>query len=241
MLETTKRMLAVGAAAVILSTAFPVLGAQTVFGAQAVAGVEPALSAEVQYIEDEWGRIKFDMKQGSGQQLRQMDELGKQADALAERYPDQPAALTWAGIVLSERASLIIESKPVTGGIKALGLAKQAKSVLERSYEIDPTALGAAAATTLGTLYYRVPAFPVGFGNMEKARALLEEAVRIAPDSLDTIYYYADFLISNNQLPQARAALQRALAIPQDTSRPNWDRKRRLVIENLLEKIRNKS
>jgi Tfp pilus assembly protein PilF len=180
------------------------------------------------------------MKQGSDEQLGLMDELGKKAEALAGQYPDQPKALIWDGIILSERASMANERNSLTGGFTALRLAKQAKAVLEKSYAIDPAALDAGAATSLGVLYYRVPGFPIGFGDTDKARALLEEAVRTAPDSLDAEYFYGDFLYTSKQVPQAVAVFQKALAIPQNADRPIWDHNRRLVIEHVLKEIQTK-
>ena len=41
----------------------------------------------------------------------------------------------------------------------------------------NPAALDAGAPTSLGVLYYRVPGFPFGFGDNDKARQLLAQAV----------------------------------------------------------------
>ena len=246
MLETTEKLIVVGLAALSLSFAAPGAYAQTTASTQSAVIAQPAdngdpvLDAAVQQLETEWARIKFTMVTGSDKQLAMMDELGKKAEALAAQYPDKPAVLIWDGIILSERASMANERNSLTGGITALRLAKQAKAVLEKAYAIDPAALSAGAATTLGVLYYRVPGFPIGFGDKDKARSLLEEAVRTAPDSLDAQYFYADFLYTSNLLPQATAVLEKALTIPQDADRPVWDHSRRLVIQQLLKEIQDK-
>ena len=101
------------------------------------------------------------------------------------------------------------ERNSLTSGLTALSLAKQAKAVLDKAYAMDPTALDAGAATTLGVLYYRVPGFPIGFGSTNKARQLLEEAVRTAPDSLDAEYFYGDFLYSEKQFPRPKPSCKR--------------------------------
>lgn len=91
-----------------------------------------------------------------------MDALGDQADALVKRYPGRVEALIWDGIITSERASL-------TWGLTALNYATRARDVLLEAEKLDPKALDAGAATSLGVLYSPRAArlgslFPEGHG-----------------------------------------------------------------------------
>jgi tetratricopeptide (TPR) repeat protein len=122
----------------------------------------------------------------------------------------------------------------------ALGFAKRARDILEQAYNMDPARMDAGATTSLGVLYYRVPGFPIGFGDKPKARQLLEQAVKLAPNGLDAWYFYGDFLYTQNEYPKAIEVFQHALKIPQHPDRPLWDKNRRLVIEELLDKIEEK-
>jgi tetratricopeptide (TPR) repeat protein len=122
----------------------------------------------------------------------------------------------------------------------ALGFAKRARDILEQAYSLDPARSDAGATTSLGVLYYRVPGFPIGFGDKARARQLLEQAVKLAPNGLDAWYFYGDFLYTQNELPQADEVLRHALKIPQHPDRPLWEKNRRLVIEELLAKIEAK-
>jgi tetratricopeptide (TPR) repeat protein len=196
----------------------------------------PELAAAIHQLETDWERIKF-TQAPSAKQLEEMNALGVQADALAGRFPDQAPALIWDGIILSERASMSNEVGGITGPLSALKLAKSAKAVLEKAYAMDASALDAGAATSLGVLYYRVPSFPIGFGDTAKARKLLEQAVSLAPQGLDAQYFYGDFLVTQKQIPEAKAVLENALTIPANPDRPIWDNNRRLVIQQLLKKI----
>jgi tetratricopeptide (TPR) repeat protein len=191
-----------------------------------------ALSPEIRRLQTKWEAIKFGAPEGDDQ-TRQMNALGEDADAVAAHFPAMPEALIWDGIITSERASM-------ASTFYALGFAKRARDILEQAYNLDPAKLDAGATTSLGVLYYRVPGFPIGFGDKAKARQLLEQAVKLAPNGLDAWYFYGDFLYTQNELPKAVEVFQHALKIPQHPDRPLWDKNRRLVIEELLAKIESK-
>jgi tetratricopeptide (TPR) repeat protein len=191
-----------------------------------------SLSPEVRRLQTKWEAIKFGVPEGDDQ-TKQMNALGEDADAVAARPPGMPEALIWDGIITSERASM-------ASTFYALGFAKRARDILEQAYSLDPARLDAGATTSLGVLYYRVPGFPIGFGDKARARQLLEQAVKLAPNGLDAWYFYGDFLYTQNELPKADEVLRHALKIPQHPDRPLWDKNRRLVIEELLAKIEAK-
>src|ERR1700680_4092661 len=191
-----------------------------------------AAGAEVHRLQSTWEAIKFGVPEGD-EQTKQMNALGDDADAVAAKFSDRPEVLIWDGIITSERASL-------ASAFSALGLAKRARDILQNAYEMAPAKLDAGATTSLGVLYYRVPGFPIGFGDKAKARQLLERATRLAPNGLDAWYFYGDFLYTQKELSKAYEALRRALKMPQHPDRPLWDKNRRLVIEELLAKIEAK-
>lgn len=191
------------------------------------------LTVEVKRLQSTWEAIKFGVPEGD-EQTKRMNALGDDADAVAARFPDKPEALIWDGIITSERASM-------ASAFSALGLAKRARDILESAYKIDPARLDAGATTSLGVLYYRVPGFPIGFGDKDKARHLLEQAVKLAPNGLDAWYFYGDFLYAQSEWPKAAEVLQHALQLPGHPDRPQWDKNRRLVIEELLDKIKAKT
>jgi hypothetical protein len=55
---------------------------------------------------------------------------------------------------------------------------------------IDPRALQGSAYTSLGSLYYQVPGWPIGFGDDKRAEAMLLKALEINPDGIDPNYFY---------------------------------------------------
>ena len=187
-----------------------------------------------------WEKIKFQVDDPA-EQLKQMDALGEQADALAAQHPDKADIVIWDGIITSERASLYNEHGGLTGPVKALSFASRARDTLEQMEKKDPKAMDAGAPTSLGVLYYRVPGFPMGFGDKAKARRLLEEAVRDAPNGLDAHYFYADFLQEQGDYVKSAEVLKHALTLPAHPERPIWDKNRRIVIQELLEKVQSKA
>jgi tetratricopeptide (TPR) repeat protein len=188
-----------------------------------------AADAEVHRLQSTWEAIKFGVPEGD-EQTKQMNALGDDADAVAAKFPDRPEVLIWDGIITSERASL-------ASAFSALGLAKRARDILQNAYERAPAKLDAGATTSLGVLYYRVPGFPIGFGDKAKARQLLEQATKLAPAGLDAWYFYGDFLYEQKEYSKAAEVFHHALSIPPHPDRPVWDKNRRLVIEERLASI----
>jgi tetratricopeptide (TPR) repeat protein len=206
--------------------------------AQAATG--PSYDPDALRLALAWERIKFQVED-PGELLNQMDSLGQQADALSEQHPDNTEILIWDGIITSERASLANEHGGLTGPVRALQYATRARDILDRMEKKDPKAFEAGAPTSLGVLYYRVPGFPMGFGDKKKARHYLEEAVRDAPNGLDAHYFYGDFLQEQGEYAKSAEVLKHALTLPARPERPIWDKNRRIVIQELLAKVQTKA
>ena len=138
----------------------------------APAQAADAAAAEVHRLQSTWEAIKFGVPEGD-EQTNKMNALGEDADAVAARFPDSVEVLIWDGIITSERASM-------ASMFSALGLATRARDILEQAYKTAPAKLDAGAPTSLGVLYYRVPGFPVGFGDKVKVFCDASTKLRIA-------------------------------------------------------------
>lgn len=101
-------------------------------------------------------------------------------------------------------------------------------------------ALDGSAYGSLGTLYYKVPGWPLGFGDDKKAGELLLKALTINPDGIDPNYFYADYLYEQGDYQGAKIAAEHALQAPPRPERPLADEKRRQEIQALMEKIATK-
>ncbi len=191
-----------------------------------------AMDADILAVAEEWAKIKY-LSKDDAERKDKMEVLGAKADALVTKYPGRVETLIWDGIVTSERASL-------TWGLTALNHASRARDLLLEAYKMDPKALDAGAPTSLGVLYYRVPGFPLGWGDTDKARQFLEEAVKNAPNGRDAHYFYADFLFEQGKYREAEQVLKTGLALPHHPERPVWDSYFPKVMQGLLTKVESK-
>lgn len=189
--------------------------------------VQPVLAAvsvsaqlpEVREIQAEWARIYY-LDEFLNANYRQLQALAKRANRVAQEHPQSAEALTWDAIVLSTLA----EKK---GGLGALSLVNEAKLKLEQAEAIDPEVLGGSIYASLGSLYSKVPGWPIGFGNDKKAERYFRKALAINPDGLDTNYFFAEYLADQGDDVKALEYLERALQAPPLVDRPLADRGRR--------------
>jgi len=200
-----------------------------------VAMATPSLAAasmtdEVKAINDGWAHISYEVR-GSSHQTVALDRLAKQAATVAARYPRQAEPLLWEGIVVSEQANR-------ANFFHKLGLATQARDLIAKAYALNPRAANGGAAMSLGVLYYKVPGSPIGFGDTDKAKRLLKEALALDPNGLDANYFYGDFLLDQGDKAGARSYLLKALKAPHDAGRPVWDAGRRREVQALLAKAK---
>jgi tetratricopeptide (TPR) repeat protein len=187
------------------------------------------LDEDIATLQTEWARIKYERP--AAEQEKAFAELARSADAMRGKYAGRAEPQIWYGIIAASYAG-------ARGGLGALGLAKDAKKALEQALEIDPKALEGSAYTSLGSLYYQVPGWPIGFGNDDKARALLDKALALNPEGIDPNYFMGDFLYHKGDYAAARQALDKALKAPPRPGREAADQGRRKEIEALLAAMR---
>ncbi|GAA5179205.1 MULTISPECIES: TRAP transporter TatT component family protein [Halomonadaceae] len=202
--------------------------AAMLLGSLGVAGFAMAQPDPVYPLIKRWAQINYQM-QGDAQE-KAFAQLAGDADRLATSQADDARVLTWQGIILASQAR-------AKGGLGALGLAKQARAALERAIELDPRGDDGSAYVTLGTLYARVPGWPVSFGDAEKAERLLKKAVEIRPQGIDTLYFYADFLREQGRDAAALEYARRADAAPGRPGREASDAGLRAGIRRLLAEL----
>lgn len=198
----------------------------------ALASADPAMDAKISELQAGWAHVKYEIK-GSDAQLPAMEALVSDARAVTAAYPGKAEPLIWEAIILSSEAG-------IKGGMGALSLVKEAKAKLETAEKIDPTALDGSVNTSLGSLYYQVPGWPIGFGSDKQAKAYLEKAVAQNPDGIDPNYFYGDFLFRQGEYAKARDVLNHALAAAPRPGREVADAGRREEISIVLAQLETK-
>lgn len=187
-----------------------------------------AQAADVSELQQRWAQIQYELP--AKQKPQAFSELADQARQLTEANPDSAAAHIWQGIILSSWAG-------AEGGLGALGKVKEAKAELEQALTLEPEALQGSAYTSLGALYYQVPGWPIGFGDDEKAAELLQKALTLNPDGIDSNYFWADYLINQKRYAEARTALLKAQAASPRPGRELADKGRQQEIRELLNSL----
>jgi tetratricopeptide (TPR) repeat protein len=196
------------------------------YSVSALAGMSPDLLE----LSEAWAKIKYQMPKD--QRLKAFESLNEKAVAMVEANPGKAEPLVWQAIILSTTAG-------EKGGLGALSLVKQAKKLLDRAEAIDPQVLDGSVYTSLGSLYYQVPGWPLGFGDDDKAESYLKKALAVNPDGIDPNYFYGDYLLQEKEYAEAAAAFEKALAAPAREDRPVADAGRREEIEAALAKVKS--
>jgi len=185
--------------------------------------VEDAVS-EVQH---EWEVTRYQTP--PKEREKRYEALVTKAHQFSEAHPGRSEPLVWEGIVVSSLAG-------EKGGLGALGLVKQAKGLYEQAIKINPEALDGSAYNSLGVLYYKVPGWPIGFGDKKKADELMQSALKLNPQGIDPNFFYGEFLLEQKRPADALVYLERALQAPARAGRQIADAGRRDEARVLIEK-----
>ncbi len=198
--------------------------------ASAGTAADAAFDAELLGLQQAWATANYEAPAGEPR-LQAFESLEQRAGKLTREYPRRAEALVWKGIVESSHAG-------AKGGLGALTLCKAARASLEAALELDPRALDGSAYTSLGALYYKVPGFPIGFGDDDKAGEMLRQALQLNPDGIDPNYFYAEYLYEEGRYAEALQYLDRAAKAPPRPGRETADKGRRSEIATLRQKVR---
>lgn len=191
----------------------------------------PTTKSVLNELQHGWAIANYELP--DKQQIQALETLIEKGEMWLNTHPNDAEVMVWTGIVTSSLAG-------AKGGLGALGLAKLAKSHLERAIEINPSVLNGSAYTSLGVLYNNVPSWPIGFGDKKKANKNLSLALKINPTGIDANYFYANYLIKKKKYIQAKLYLDIALQAPPRPNRTLADAGRRKEIQLALDKIQKR-
>ncbi len=155
----------------------------------------------LEQIDTEWSHVA---ESGSvSVQKNKLQHLFIRATKLATAYPDKadPKII---------QACILLSTAELEDSFSALSLVHQAKDLLLRAISIDPDARKGSAVFTLGILYYKVPGWPVGFGDNDKAERMLLSSLSRTPESIGSNYYYGEFLLEQDRAAEAEIFFKRA-------------------------------
>lgn len=203
----------------------PALAAALLSTTAAAAPVDDA----VVELQRDWEVIRYQTP--AAEREKRFAALAAKAHQVSGSFAGRSEPLVWEGIIVSSWAG-------EKGGLGALGLVKQARGLYEQALQIDAKALDGSAYNSLGVLYYKVPGWPIAFGDKDKARELLQKALAINPQGIDPNFFYGEYLVETGQPEQAVGYLERALKAPARPGRQIADTGRREEVRALLAKIK---
>jgi len=180
-------------------------------------------------VERQWAKISYQTPAGA--QKAAFQELLQQAAAMRAQFPQAALPIAWQGIILCSYAE-------ATGGLQALDTVRQARDLFIQAQAIDPDILAGTIDGYLGTLYYKVPPWPIGFGDRHQSLRYFQQAVARDPAGIDANYLYGLYLLDSGEATQAREYLMRALQAPARRDHAEYDAGRRQDIEAALARLR---
>ena len=168
----------------------------------AVPAQAVTLEQELSAMQNEWARIKYAVPDKQ-KKLADIAKLGAKAESVTKAFPKSAEAKIWEAIILATDAN-------ITKGMAPLPKVEKAKALLEESLKINPKAMDGAAHMTLGSLYFQVPGWPVGFGSDKLAEDHFKKALAISPGNMDTNYWYGEFMMDQGRPAEAVQYFQTA-------------------------------
>jgi len=180
-------------------------------------------------LQRDWEVIRYQTPESA--RLKRFEALSAKAHGVSQTFAGRSEPLVWEGIIVSSLAN-------EKGGLGALTLAKQAKVMYEQAIALRGDALDGSAYGSLAVLYYKVPGWPLGFGDKARAEELLKKALSLNPTGIDPNYFYADYLVEVGRGAEATPYLERALAAPPRPGREVADTGRREEVRQLLAKVK---
>ncbi|MFB9135483.1 tetratricopeptide repeat protein [Vibrio olivae] len=203
---------------------FITLLSSALFTNAAQASADPLVT-----IQKKWAQCQYQRSQEK-QQIYCFEQLIKRNQQALNSAPTRADLKVWLAINKSSLAG-------AQGGIGALSLVEEAKDLLEQVIDQAPETLDGSAYTSLGSLYYKVPGWPVGFGDDDKAEHMLKKALAINPNGIDPNYFYGDFLAEDGRKKEAIQYLTRAQKAPPRAERPLADQGRQQEIAAKLKEL----
>ena len=202
-----------------------------VAGLMLCPGLAGAATVEetVAQLQKDWAIAKYETPDKDREQV--FEKLTRAAEAAVTAHPGRAEPLIWQAIIVSSDAG-------ENGGFSALGKVKKARDLLLEAEKINAHALDGSVYTSLGSLYYQVPGWPLGFGDDVKAEGYLKRALSINPDGIDPNFFYGDFLREAGRHKEAVQYLEKALKAPPRPDRPLADKGRHTEVERALAEVK---
>jgi tetratricopeptide (TPR) repeat protein len=166
---------------------------------------EPTIEETANVLNNEWSEIFYRLP--GRLQAEKYEALLPRIREFKAQNPQSAEPLILEAITLCTLAA-------TEWGFSSLSRVREARDLLLRAIDLNPKAMEGTALITLGNLYYRLPGWPISFGDDEIALQYLETAVKLYPESLDSNYFLGDYWLNEEEYDKAIKYLEKADKIP---------------------------
>lgn len=195
-------------------------------------GLTENLKDSLKSIEMEWAKVYYEQPRQKQQAAYPM--LLNKMQQLAKINPNDAGVIYWTALI---KASYAAHQNPVA----ALETINEVRDLLNKAIAINPKVMRGAAYVVLGTLYDKAPQWPISFGDDAIAKKMLETALEISPDGIESNYFYGEFLLNHDDVPAAETYFKKALAAPVRSEQPYPDNQIKHKAEIMLANIKDQA
>ncbi|MFZ2724723.1 MAG: TRAP transporter TatT component family protein [Methylococcaceae bacterium] len=186
------------------------------------------LQKNLQHIEHDWAIAYYGT--AKAKQETAYIQLMTQTEQLLQQYPNNSEVLFYLAMIKASMAEH-------EGAMNALEQVTEARDLLNKVIELNPKTMNGSAYVILGTLYYRVPAWPIAFGDNQLAEKMFQTALTINPNGIDSNYFYGKFLLANDKTAEAKQHFEKALAAPIRTEQTYSDEQLKAETKRVLQSL----
>ena len=169
-----------------------------------------ALNTRSSKVTAELARLKFANAEVETEKSKRI-ELYKGCIVTADKAlainANEVGALYWKAVAIGKLSE-------ESGILNALRMTRPMEQLFLRVIALDENFDSAGAHKALGRMYYKLPGFPISFGNKEKALFHLKRAHTLFPNDIITRAFYAEVLLDMGRVQEAREHAIFILAIP---------------------------
>jgi tetratricopeptide (TPR) repeat protein len=152
-------------------------------------------------IQQQWeNALSFESSTLRMEKLMQLREIVKSIDN--NQYNDSLNLLD---------AELLMDIAEAKSNLDSLTDLDNARKKLQNCILSKNKSISSSSAALLGHLYYKVPSFPISFGDINTAKDYFSQALRIDSSNMEANYYFAAFLQDEGMQIEADDYFKRAL------------------------------
>jgi tetratricopeptide (TPR) repeat protein len=186
------------------------------------------LPDKLKSIESEWASVYYGLPKAKRHDAYQV--LLDKIEPLTKSFPNDATVIYWQGLV---KACAADYKNPLS----ALRIIHEVRDLLTKAVAINPKVMNGAAYAILGEIYDKVPGWPIGFGDDNMAKKMLETALKINPNGMVSNYFYGDFLLAHDDEKAAENYFKKALVAPIRPEQAYADNQFKHKVERALQKM----